>query len=90
MIAEKPKMYTFVIEATISMSVEVEASSLLDAAKQAQNASVMSLCHQCARGDDGAWNTSGELDCDPSSSTVVAAYCDGEELDMTEVEELWG
>lgn len=84
------KKYTFVIEATISMNIEVSADSLLDAAKKAQSASVMSLCHQCAQGENGSWNTSGELDCDPSGSPVVAAYCDGEELDMAEVEELWG
>ena len=75
------KKYTFVAEATISLSVDVTASCLLEAIDKAQSASVMSLCHQCAGNHHGEWSTSGELDCDPSGMTLVATYVDGEEVD---------
>lgn len=47
----------------ISMYVDVEASSAEEARTLAEEAPVVSLCHQCATGDGpGTWNTSGELD----------------------------
>jgi hypothetical protein len=82
--------YGFLIEATISMGIDVEADSLEEAIEQAQKASVMSLCHQCAHGEEGAWNTSGELDCgDPGTAVLVAVYCDGEEVDLEVARKGW-
>jgi hypothetical protein len=83
-------MYGFVIEATISMGIDVEADSLEAAIAEAQEASVMSLCHQCARGEKGAWNTSRELDCgDPGAAVLAAVYCDGEEVDLEVARKGW-
>lgn len=81
--------YGFVIEAVISMNVDVEAESFEEAIELAQCAPVMGLCHQCARGEDESWNTSGELDCDPSESELVAVYVNGEEANLEEVKKLW-
>jgi hypothetical protein len=81
--------YGFVINATISLHIDVEASSFEEAVELAQSAPVMSLCHQCARGDDGEWNTSGELDGDPASSELVAVYVNNEEVNLEEVKKLW-
>ena len=82
--------YVFVVEATISMSVDVEADSLEAAIEEAQVAGVMSLCHQCARGEENAWNTSGELDIgDPGSAVLAAVYCDNEELDLEVARKGW-
>jgi hypothetical protein len=83
------EQYTFVIEATISMHVDVKANSLAEAVEKAQGASVMSMCHQCARGETGEWNTSGELDCDPAGSPIVAACCGDNDIDLEEVRKFW-
>lgn len=79
--------YAFVIEAVISMSVDVDAESLEEATEMAHEAPVMSLCWQCSRGEPGEWRTSGELDCIPVESKLVGVYAgdDGEELDVSEV-----
>jgi hypothetical protein len=82
--------YGFVIEATISMGIDVEADSLEAAIEKAKGAGVMSLCHQCARGEEGVWNTSGELDCgDPGAAVLAAVYCDGEEVDLDVARKGW-
>lgn len=47
---------------TISVSVVVEAESPSAARQLARHAPMMTFCHQCAVGEDGAWSTSGELD----------------------------
>jgi hypothetical protein len=47
---------------TISVYVDVEASSPKEAKQMAREASVMGLCHQCAGNHEGEWSTSGELD----------------------------
>lgn len=47
---------------TISVHVDVEASSPAEARRLAREAPMRSLCHQCATSEDGAWSTSGELD----------------------------
>jgi len=69
--------YCFVVAATITLGVEVEADDLESAVEQAQNCGVMSLCHHCAGHHDGEWSTSGELDCDPASSELVDLHVDG-------------
>jgi hypothetical protein len=71
--AKGKREYCFVVNATISMHCEVEAESLEEAVEKAQQAGVLSLCHQCAQGEKGQWNTSGELDCgdDPSEWELV-------------------
>lgn len=84
------KTYMFVVEGTISLHVEVKASTLEEAVEKAQGASTMSLCYQCSRGDDGEWSTSGELDCDPAESPLVEAYVDDEEIDLEEAKKAWG
>lgn len=71
------KTYAFVVEAVISMNIDVEAESLEEAIKKAQAASSMSLCHQCAGNHDGEWCTSGELDCEPTMSKLVQVSVDG-------------
>lgn len=81
--------YGFVINATISLHIDVEAASFEEAVELAQCAPAMSLCHQCAHGEEGEWNTSGELDCDPEGSELVAAYVNGEEANLEEVKKLW-
>ena len=77
--------YSFVVGATITLHVDVEAESLDEAIEFAQGASVMSLCHQCSRGDLGEWSTSGELDADPASAQLECVYADDEELDDEEL-----
>lgn len=74
------KKYTFVVCSGISLHVDVEAKSLAEAMKLAQDSPIQGLCHQCARGDDGEWSTSGELDCDPASGELVSVYIDDEDL----------
>jgi hypothetical protein len=72
--------HTFVINATITLSVTVEARTLAEAVKLAQESGVMSLCHQCAEGEKGAWSTSGELDYgDPSDCVLVGYHGPGSE-----------
>lgn len=69
--------YSFQIEGTISMHVTVNAPTLEEATRIAAESSVVSLCHHCASGATGEWSTSGELDCDPSSSPLVDVTVDG-------------
>lgn len=78
----KAHKYTFVIEATISMHVDVEADSLEEAVALAKEAGPQGLCHQCAgsRGYQGEWKTSGEFDCDPPSSPLLGVYIDDEDF----------
>lgn len=80
--------YTFVTNPVISMHIDVEAANLEEALHDAEMASVQSLCYHCARGEEGSWNTSGELDADPSSSELVDAQC-GEEDVTLQAQELW-
>ena len=79
------KRYSFVGEGTISLSVDVEAESMEEAIRIAQRAGLQSLCHQCARGEDGSWNTSGELDCEPAQAALVQVDVDGEILEGAEL-----
>ena len=69
--------FTFVVEATISLGIEVEADNQAEAIKKAKNSSVRSLCYQCSKSKPGEWSTSGELDCDPASSELVEAWEEG-------------
>jgi hypothetical protein len=84
------KSYTFVVQATISLHVTVQAETLESAKEAAQAAGIMGLCHQCARGRDGEWCTSGELDCDPASSPLVEVTVDHELLPPQALESLAG
>lgn len=61
------RRYTVVGEVTISMHVEVEASSPEEAIERAEAAPMMSLCHQCGRGEPDEWSTSGEFDGEPTN-----------------------
>jgi hypothetical protein len=81
--------YGFVVEALITLQVSVEADSLEEATEAAQSMSVMSLCHQCAHGNDDEWSTSGELDCDPAGCVLLAVYCDDECVDLEAAREVW-
>lgn len=84
--------YTFVVNAVISMHVDVDAATMDEAIEEAQAASVMTLCHQCARGDKGCWNTSGELDTEPASAELVEVLVDGEMVtayELLDVEARW-
>lgn len=83
-----PKYY-FTVEATITMSVDIEAPTLAAAVKKAQAAPMQGLCHQCAEGERGEWNTSGEFDADPANSPLVAVGEGDGELDLEEVKKLW-
>ena len=86
--------YTFVVAATITLGVDVEADDLESAVEQAKNCGIMGLCHHCAGHHDGEWSTSGELDCEPASSELVDLYIEGafplgEKL-YPEAVKLWG
>lgn len=59
------KRYRVISEVTISMSVVVEARDEIHARELASEAPMMSLCHQCAHGEDDCWSTSGEFDGEP-------------------------
>lgn len=60
------KTFRVTAEVTISMSTLVEAVSAAAARKEALNRGMVSLCHQCATGNDREeWITSGELDGEP-------------------------
>lgn len=80
------EQYTFVVEATISLNVTVSAASLAEAIAKAQKAPAQGLCHQCARGEKGHWNTSGELDCDPTYGPLVEVYVGDDVLDEERLE----
>ncbi len=56
-------------EVTISTQIEIEAPTEAAARKIARVAGMMSLCASCSDGDEGCWNTSGELDGVP---TIIA------------------
>ena len=81
--------YYFTVEATITLTAEVEAPTLKAAVKKAQERATQSLCHQCAHGEKGAWNTSGEIDADPTNSPLVSAGVGDDELDLEAVKKLW-
>jgi len=81
--------YTFIINSTISMNIDVEATSFEEAVDLAKSAPAMSLCYQCSHGDEGTWNTSGELDCDPGGSELLVVYVNNEEANLEEVKKLW-
>ena len=84
--------YVFTTNVTISMSFETQADSLESAIDLAREASVVGLCHQCAKGgDDGEWNTSGELDCGhPTEQKLEVLTVDGEDVVLTtQLQEKW-
>lgn len=82
------KKYTFVVDAVISLHVDVEAASLEEATGLAKEAPIMSLCHQCSEGERGEWNTSGELDTDPTAASLAEAY-QGDQDVLNLAKELW-
>ncbi len=64
---------------TISISTVVHAKSKAAAEKAALERGMVSLCHQCADGDqDEEWVTSGELDGEPTELVVEEEedYCE--------------
>lgn len=74
--------YTFVINATISLSTTVQADSLSEAIEVAQSRAVQGLCHQCSGGRPTCeWGT--EIDCEPlCDSELVDLFVDGETVDI--------
>lgn len=66
------KRYLVVGEVTISVSVEVKANSEKEAKEKALQMPMMGFCHQCARGEDDAWSTSGELDGEVNEDSLHA------------------
>jgi hypothetical protein len=82
--------YGFVIEATITLGVEVEADTLEEAIQLAQEAPVQSFCYQCAKGEKDEWTTSGELDCGaPGDCTLVDLHTDDPKADFEQVAATW-
>lgn len=72
--------YIFVVNATVSLGVEVEAGSLGEALDAAKAADVQSLCHRCSGPEPGEWGLSGEIDCgSPTECELVDASVDGQE-----------
>lgn len=71
------KKWGFVVNATITLGVEVVAKTLKEAIEKAQSADVKTLCHQCASSHPGEWGTSGELDCGEPSDCVLVGAIDG-------------
>ena len=63
---------------TISVHVYVDAETPEEAKKVAEDAPLQGFCHQCARGQDDEWSTSGELDGTPQDLEVREAYSDDE------------
>jgi hypothetical protein len=60
------KRYRLSAQVTISVSTVVDAESPEAAIEEAENRSMVSLCHQCAGGEEEVeWITSGELDGEP-------------------------
>lgn len=73
------KKYIVSGEITISVHVEVEATSKKGAVDAALGAPMMSLCYQCARGseeDEPEWRTSGEHDGVPDPDKFVVEVLD--------------
>jgi hypothetical protein len=85
--------YIFIVEATISLSTEVEAETLEEAVQIAQSRSVKGLCYHCAQSGPEEWSTGGELDCDPSGSSLVDLHVEGDATAggklFEQAEELW-
>lgn len=73
--------YTFVINATISLGIEVEAGSLEEAVELAQQADYRGFCHKCSGHEPGKWSPGGELDCGaPSDCELVDLHLSGEAI----------
>ena len=85
--------YLLCIEVVISMSTEVEASSLAGAIAEAKRRGTQGLCHHCAEGRPRReWVTSGEFDCDPASSSLASILVDDVWVDdrsMSAARALW-
>lgn len=56
---------------SISVHVDVEASSKKEAIERAQDAGMQTLCCSCSDGDPDSWSTSGELDGAPKAIRAV-------------------
>ena len=69
--------------------MEVFADSMQEAIDKAQEADLMSFCHQCGN-KQSEWHTS-ELDCGPPEACeLVDVFVDGKTLDPFTLQELWG
>lgn len=66
--------FQFVAEATITIGIEVEAASLLEAMGRAREAGVQKLCHHCTTSREGTWSVDG----DPKATVLVDLLVDGE------------
>lgn len=76
---EPTREYTFVVNATITMTTTVHATSMSQAIEKAQAKGAMHLCHQC-NGQDSTEKWCTELDCEPCVSPLVEVSVDGVEL----------
>jgi len=78
--------YGFVINATISLGVEVEASSLAEAIDKAQRADIMRLSSW--ENKPGEWSTS-EIDCGDPGDCELVDYHGPEPVDFEKLQEIW-
>ncbi len=83
------KTYKFVVAGTISMHVEVKASTLAEAVEKAQGSSTMTFCHMCSRVEEEEWGAA-DLDCDPAASPLLEAFVDDKEIDRNKAKKAWG
>lgn len=81
--------YLFTASVPITVTLEVEAASILEAMDVAREAPMQKLCHQCSSVHEGKWSAS-ELDSDPEASELVDLHVDGERPDnYVEVAAAW-
>ena len=78
--------FVFVVEATISLGIQVEAETLEEAVQKAKEAGVASLQRQVSQVNPGEWHTSGEIDCGPPGECRLV---DAHGCDFAEAEALW-
>lgn len=79
--------FFFVVKATVSFGVEVEADTIDDAIAMAKDADTMTLCHHCTSQRKGTWAT--ELDCNAQEGVLVDVHTDCP-VNFDDVVEKWG
>lgn len=80
------RKFVFIVEATITMCIEVTADSLESAIKLAKDSPVVDLCHRCTKNKHDEWSPTGGLDCDPTDSTLTDMFVDNSEPEPGEFE----
>jgi hypothetical protein len=76
--------FSFVVQATISLGIQVEADTLAEAIEKAKEANVGTIHRESDRPDE--WHTSGEIDCAPPGDCWLV---DAHRCDFQEAEKLW-